>query len=84
MLSDAEYFKSKMGKIDGSGDLGDTLIQVINAKTIISEKDVSGTAQPEGSSSPSPSPSSPPVPEKDQKPQQTNSEKKADGNGEES
>jgi vacuolar protein sorting-associated protein 54 len=68
MLSDVEYFKSKMGKIDGSGDLGDTLIQVVNAKTILAEKTSSAAepapAQSEASSSSNEAPS-PPVPEKD-------------------
>jgi vacuolar protein sorting-associated protein 54 len=56
LLSDAEYFKSRISKIDGSGDLGDLLVQVTNAKTIVPEKN----GEPE-----SPSESSPPVPEKD-------------------
>lgn len=34
MLSDVEYFRSKMAKIDGIGDLGDTLINVVNSKSI--------------------------------------------------
>lgn len=76
MLSDVEYFKSKMGKIDGSGDLGDTLIQVVNAKTILPEKTTSTTepAQTEASSSASEAPS-PPVPEKDDNNQQSKTEK---------
>lgn len=32
-----EFFNSKIGKIDGSGDLGEHLIQVVKAKTIMPE-----------------------------------------------
>ncbi|PCH08081.1 Vacuolar protein sorting-associated protein 54 [Penicillium occitanis (nom. inval.)] len=75
MLSDVEYFKSKMGKIDGSGDLGDTLIQVVNAKTILPEKMTAAEpAQTEASSSANEAPS-PPVPEKDGNNQQSKTEK---------
>jgi vacuolar protein sorting-associated protein 54 len=57
LLSDAEYFKSQISKIDGSGDLGDLLVQVTNAKTIVPEKNGDhGPQSPNGS---------PPVPEKD-------------------
>lgn len=37
MQNDAEYFKAKMGNIDGSGDLGDQLLSLIQAKTIAPE-----------------------------------------------
>ncbi|EED17768.1 GARP complex component (Vps54), putative [Talaromyces stipitatus ATCC 10500] len=67
MLSDVEYFKSKMGKIDGSGDLGDTLIQVVNAKTILPENIAEPSPQTETSSPSNEASSSPPVPEKDDK-----------------
>lgn len=43
MLADVEFFNSKICKIDGSGDLGEHLIQVVKAKTI--------TPEPNGSSS---------------------------------
>jgi vacuolar protein sorting-associated protein 54 len=56
LLSDAEYFKSRISKIDGSGDLGDVLVQVTNAKTIVPEKNGDDPQSPTGS---------PPVPEKD-------------------
>lgn len=75
MLSDVEYFKSKMGKIDGSGDLGDTLIQVVNTKTILPEKTTATEpGQTEASSSANEAPS-PPVPEKDDNHQQSKTEK---------
>lgn len=34
MLSDAEFFNAKVSKIDGAGDLGDHLINVIQAKPV--------------------------------------------------
>ncbi|PGH00766.1 hypothetical protein AJ79_08104 [Helicocarpus griseus UAMH5409] len=36
MLSDAEYFKTKIDKIDGSRDLGDYLVGIVNAKFVAS------------------------------------------------
>ncbi|EEP79113.1 conserved hypothetical protein [Uncinocarpus reesii 1704] len=36
MLSDAQFFKSKVDKLDGAGDLGDHLVGVIKSKTIVS------------------------------------------------
>lgn len=72
MLSDVEYFKSKIGKIDGSGDLGDTLIQVVNAKTILPER--TSAAEPAHTEAENEAPS-PPVPEKDDNNQQNKDEK---------
>ncbi|KAL1963964.1 hypothetical protein VTN77DRAFT_7639 [Rasamsonia byssochlamydoides] len=46
MLADVEFFKSKISKIDGSGDLGDHLIQVVQAKTITPENSSAGSSQP--------------------------------------
>ena len=37
MLKDVEYFNAKMSKIDGSGDLGDRLIALVNGKTVASK-----------------------------------------------
>lgn len=86
MLSDAEYFKSKMGKIDGSGDLGDTLIQVVNAKTILPEKDSASTVSPPPlpPSSTTSNDASPSAMEKDTSNQQANSESKTEKKGEDS
>lgn len=58
MLSDVEYFNGKIGKIDGSGDLGAHLMQVVNAKTIVAEQN--GSANLDSATE-----KSPPVPEKD-------------------
>lgn len=84
MLSDVEYFNSKMSKIDGSGDLGDTLIQVVNAKTIMPAKTViNDTAQPESSASTTASSNdspAPATPEKDDNNQQAGTENKTSEN----
>lgn len=34
MISDVEYFDSKMSKIDGFGDLGEHLIKLVKAKPV--------------------------------------------------
>lgn len=43
MHRDAEYYNSKMSKIEGSGDLGDRLIELAQAKSV-SEHASSGEA----------------------------------------
>ncbi|PGH09844.1 hypothetical protein GX51_00531 [Blastomyces parvus] len=48
MIADVEYFKAKMDKIDGSGDLGDHLVGIVRAKPVVSS--------PKPQSSPSPPP----------------------------
>ncbi|OJD28334.1 hypothetical protein ACJ73_00259 [Blastomyces percursus] len=48
MISDVEYFKAKIDKIDGSGDLGDHLVGIVRAKSVASS--------PKLQSSPSPPP----------------------------
>ena len=37
MLADAEYFDSRISKLEGAGDLGGHVVNVVRAKTIISE-----------------------------------------------
>ena len=34
MLLDTEYFKSRISKIDGAGDIGDYLVNIVNAKDV--------------------------------------------------
>ena len=34
MLHDAEFFKSRISKIDGAGDIGDYLVKIVNAKAV--------------------------------------------------
>jgi vacuolar protein sorting-associated protein 54 len=38
LLKDAQLFDSKLGKIDGFGDMGKTLINVVSAKAVVQEK----------------------------------------------
>ncbi|GAD92035.1 GARP complex component (Vps54), putative [Paecilomyces variotii No. 5] len=57
MQSDVDFFKSKISKLEGSGDLGEHLVQLVGAKTI--------TPGPNGKpTSPRPPSQSPPAPEK--------------------
>ncbi|MCJ1392987.1 hypothetical protein MMC18_005859 [Xylographa bjoerkii] len=37
LLRDVEYFKARVGKLDGSGDIGDYLLNIINEKPIEAE-----------------------------------------------
>jgi hypothetical protein len=37
MLADAEYFNARISKLDGAGDLGAHIMNVVRAKTIINE-----------------------------------------------
>lgn len=37
LLADAEYFESRISKLEGAGDLGDNIVNLIKAKPIISE-----------------------------------------------
>lgn len=35
LLADAQFFQSRIGKIDGAGDLGQQLLNIINAKPVL-------------------------------------------------
>lgn len=37
MLADAEFFNSRISKVGGAGDLGQHLVNIIDAKPIITE-----------------------------------------------
>jgi hypothetical protein len=37
MLADVEYFNSRISKLEGAGDLGGHVVNVVQAKAIISE-----------------------------------------------
>jgi vacuolar protein sorting-associated protein 54 len=37
MLADAEYFDSRISKLEGAGDLGGYVVNVVRAKAIVSE-----------------------------------------------
>ena len=34
MLRDAEFFRSRLSKLDGAGDIGDYVISIVNAKAV--------------------------------------------------
>lgn len=52
MQRDAEHFRSKMGKIEGAGDLGDRLVELAQAKTVTTETTpvTGGTSSPSSNS----------------------------------
>lgn len=54
MLRDAEFFKARISKLDGAGDLGDFLISIVNRKAV-AEK----TKVPEAPATSSEKPSEP-------------------------
>jgi hypothetical protein len=35
MLADADYFNSRISKLEGSGDLGPCIVEVVKSKTIV-------------------------------------------------
>lgn len=35
LLADAEFFRSRISKIDGAGDLGEHIVKVVQAKTFV-------------------------------------------------
>jgi vacuolar protein sorting-associated protein 54 len=37
MLADAEYFNARISKLEGAGDLGEHIINVVRSKAITSE-----------------------------------------------
>lgn len=37
MLVDAEYFNSRIGKLDGAGDLGEHILNIVKAKPVVSD-----------------------------------------------
>ena len=37
MLADAEYFSSRISKLDGAGDLGMHIVEIVKNKTIIAD-----------------------------------------------
>lgn len=55
MLSDVQFFKSRIDKLDGADDLGDHLVSVVKSKTIIGlPASIPSSEMVSGSSSPSP------------------------------
>lgn len=37
MLRDTEFFKSRISKIDGAGDIGDHLVNIVRVKAVAAE-----------------------------------------------
>jgi vacuolar protein sorting-associated protein 54 len=35
LVADAQFFKARIGKIEGAGDLGDDIVKVVEAKTVL-------------------------------------------------
>lgn len=58
MLSDVEFFNTKISKIDGSGDLGEQLLSVVKEKQVAQEATKSPSPS-SGSSGSTPKPQSP-------------------------
>lgn len=46
MLRDAEQFKTKMGKIEGAGDLGERLIELAKAKSVTDQASTGKASNP--------------------------------------
>lgn len=45
MLRDAEFFRSRISKLEGAADIGDHLITIISAKTVAEKPKTSETNQ---------------------------------------
>ena len=37
LLRDAEFFRSRIAKIDGAGDIGDHLVNIVYAKAVVAQ-----------------------------------------------
>ena len=46
MEADVEHFRAKLGKIDGAGNLGDKLLELVQAKPIIKPLFEAGDSEP--------------------------------------
>ena len=51
LLADAEFFQTRIGKIDGAGDLGQQLVNIVNGKPVLASNKATKTeaAVPEAS-----------------------------------
>lgn len=38
LLRDAEYFRSRLSKLDGAAGLGDDVVSIVNAKSVVGEE----------------------------------------------
>lgn len=46
MLRDAEFFESRLSKIDGSGDVGSHIVDIVKSKPIASTSGAATTSAP--------------------------------------
>jgi vacuolar protein sorting-associated protein 54 len=44
MLRDAEYFRSRLSKLDGAGDIGDMIVGIVEGKSIERTEDAKADA----------------------------------------
>lgn len=47
MLADAEYFNSRLSKLEGAGDLGSRIVETVKSKTIVPDTRQSQSRSPE-------------------------------------
>lgn len=52
MLRDAELFRSRLNKLDGTADVGDHIVNVVNSK-VVAEKAAAPESKPVGTEAPS-------------------------------
>lgn len=52
MLADAEYFNTRISKLEGAGDLGPQIVDIVKNKTIVAD---SNQSQSDGPEKPDPS-----------------------------
>jgi vacuolar protein sorting-associated protein 54 len=52
MLADAEYFNSRISKLEGAGDLGEHVVNVVRAKAILSDAKRSSIEKPQEDKAP--------------------------------
>ncbi|OAL28497.1 hypothetical protein AYO20_09445 [Fonsecaea nubica] len=82
LLADASFFNARISKIDGSGDLGEHIMKVVQAKAVVSSAaaaTTTTTTAPPSSTPPSEPPATGGDGEQKQDSAQQNGEKKAEG-----
>lgn len=52
MLADAEYFNSRISKLEGSGDLGPHIVEIVKNKTVIADSNQSQSSLSENGETP--------------------------------
>lgn len=46
MLRDAEFFRSRLSKLDGAGDIGDYVVSIVHAKTVTEQPTPAAASTP--------------------------------------